>query len=196
MKTEVVYNTLSDLELIRMLKSGDEAAYTEIFFRYNRLLYAHAYKMLGDKEEARDVVQEIFALLWKNRLDFILKDNLGGFLYTTTRNRILDLFSRKAVISNYIKSIEPLIHRTEASADHLIRTNELTTIIEKEIDLLPIKMKLVFNLSRKGNLSHKEIAAQLNLTEKTVKNQVNNALKVLRSKFGIFYYLLFIFCFK
>jgi RNA polymerase sigma-70 factor (ECF subfamily) len=63
-------------------------------------------------------------------------------------------------------------------------------IIEKEIADLPAKMREVFELSRKTFLSHKEIAGQLDLSEKTVRNQVNNALKVLRVKLGIFVFLL------
>ncbi len=65
-------------------------------------------------------------------------------------------------------------------------------IIEKEIGALPPKMREVFELSRKENLSHKEIAEKLNLSEKTVKKQVNNSLKILRSKLGMVVFTAFI----
>jgi len=65
----------------------------------------------------------------------------------------------------------------------------LEVLIEKEIACLPSKMRQVFELSRKANLSHKQIATQLDLSEKTVKNQVNNALKVLKLKLGSLMFL-------
>ncbi len=192
MKKEVDYASLNDLELINLLKGGDKDAYTQIFFRYNRLLYVHAYKMLGDKEEARDVVQEIFASLWEKKSTIELKSNLPGFLYTSTRNKILDLFSHQAVASKYVLANQAMSSQTEDKTDFLVRTNELSAIIEKEIAFLPAKMQEIFNLSRKDNLSHKEIAEKLHLTEKTVKNQVNNALKILRGRLKLLIYLLLI----
>ena len=73
--------------------------------------------------------------------------------------------------------------------DHRIREKQLTELINKGIADLPDKMREIFELSRKNSLSHKQIAAQLNLSEQTVKKQVNNALRILRTKLGTMLFL-------
>ncbi|WP_316749961.1 RNA polymerase sigma-70 factor [Pedobacter gandavensis] len=186
------YTTLADTDLVAHLKDGDKAAFTEIYNRYKGLLYIHAYQKLRNQSEADDVVHELFAVLWTKRTELILRTHLSGYLYQSVRNRILDLISHKKVASEYMLSLQYFIDRNEVETDHLVRANELSARIEREISALPPKMKAVFELSRKANLSHKEIAEKLELSESTVKKHVNNALKILRGKFGILIYLLYI----
>lgn len=183
----------SDQELVDLLKSGDKSAFTELFLRYNRLLVVQAHKLLNDSDEARDLVQEIFTTIWDNRENLTVKTNFAGFLYTTVRNKIFDMMLHKKVESKYVQSIQEYIAKGEDQTDHLLRTKELQAIIEKEISYLPPKMREVFELSRKQHLSHKQIAEQLDITEKTVKNQITNALRILKTRLGIFVYLFFIF---
>lgn len=176
----------SDQDLITLMGTGDQAAFTEIFKRYNRLLFVHAHKMLNDKEMARDVIQEIFIFIWDNKESLSFKSNFAGFLYSMTKNRILDMLAHKKVELKYLSSIRELMDRGEEKTDYLLRNNQLQSLIEKEISYMPSKMREVFELSRKQHLTHKEIAVQLDLSEKTVRNQVNNALRILRTRFGWF----------
>lgn len=183
------YSTYTDQELINLLGQGNKEAFTEIFARYNRLLFVHAHKLLNNKEEARDLVQEIFILLWDNRAELNLKSNFSGFLYTAVRNRIFDLLAHKKVEAKYLESVQNYFDKGIAQTDYLARTRQLQELIEKEIGFLPPKMREVFEMSRMKSMSHKQIAEQLDLSEKTVKNQVNNALKILRAKLGLLLYL-------
>ena len=187
-----LYTTLTDHELVAFLKDGDKTAFTEIYNRYKGLLYIHAYNRLRNQQEADDVVHELFASLWTKREDLFLKTHLSGYLYQAIRNRIIDVISHKKVASAYMISLQHFIDHSEAVTDHLVRENELSALIEKEISALPAKMREVFELSRKANLSHKEIAGKLELSEMTVKKHVNNALKILRSKFGLISFLLYL----
>lgn len=184
------YTTLADTDLVTFLKDGDKAAFTEIYNRYKGLLYIHAYNKLRNQSEADDVIHDLFATLWTKRNDLVVKTHLSGYLYQAVRNRIVDLISHKKVASEYMVSLQYFIDHSPAESDHLVRANELAARIEKEIVALPPKMKAVFELSRKANLSHREIATQLDLSETTVKKHVNNALKILRGKFGMVVYLL------
>ncbi|MES2107968.1 MAG: sigma-70 family RNA polymerase sigma factor, partial [Bacteroidota bacterium] len=127
--------------------------------------------------------------LWEKRETLTPQTNLSGYLYTAVRNRILDFVARQNVQSSYIGSLQTFMDQAENATDHLLRENQLTALIEKEIAALPPKMREVFELSRKAHLSHKEIAEQLGISEKTVKSQVNNALKILRVKLGIFIWI-------
>lgn len=190
------YATYTDNELFSLLNKDDYLAYTEIYDRYAPLLYMHAYKRLKNREEAKDIIQELFIAIWERRSEIELKSNLSGYLYTSVRNRVLKVISHKQVESSYFISLHDSIQKGYANTDYLIREKELIDLIEKEINALPSKMRLVFNLSRKSHLSHKEIAEKLDLSESTVKKQVNNALKVLRLKLQALLYLIIFLLFN
>jgi len=187
-----VLSSLSDQELLSLLREDNHAAYTEIYNRYSGVLYLHAYNRLRDREESKDLLQELFTTIWNNRKDLDIRSTLSGYLYRAVMNRVFKYFSRKQTEEKYIGSIQESVNSGDCITDHLVRQNQLAGIIEKEIDALPPKMREIFVMSRKERLSHKEIAEQLGLAESTVKKQVNNALKILRGKLGLFTYLLFL----
>jgi len=178
------YSTYTNEELLSLLKQDDSAAYTTIFYRYNSLLYIHAYKKLRNAEEAKDVVQEIFATLWYKRAEIPYTSNFAGYLYTCIHHKVLDKIVHEKSVSKYTDHLQAFLITTYNDTDDLVRLNQLTEIIEKEIAALPIKMRQVFELSRKHYLSHKEIAEQLDISQETVKSQIKNALKILRVKLG------------
>lgn len=179
------YLQLSDAELTDLLRGGNSHAYSEIYNRYNKLLFIHAFKMLHDEEEAKDVVQELFTVLWNKRLQLSITGTLSSYLYTATRNRILDSIAHKKVQTQYLNSLQEFLMQGVFITDHHLRESDLAELIEKEIAALPPKMREVFELSRKKHLSHKEIAAELGISETTVKKQVNNAIKILRLKLNL-----------
>jgi RNA polymerase sigma-70 factor (family 1) len=188
-----VYQTLSDTELSDLLRDSNHAAYTEIYKRYFHLLYVHAYKKLRDEEQAKDVIQDLFTSLWIKRNTNFIGSNLGGYLYTAVRNKIFDLFAHDKVKVNYTLSFNDFISfRTVSDTDYLIREKQLKAYIEKEIQALSPKMRLIFEMSRKEHRSHREIADILNTTENNVSKQIQNALKILRTKLGLVMYLYFL----
>jgi len=176
------YQSMTDVELADLLKSGDHSAYTEIYHRYSQLLYIHACTKLRDRETAKDILQELFTALWNNKEKFVLQNNLSSYLYTSTTNRIIKFITRQNVAASYILSISDQSFSETILTDHRIRENQLLSIIDCEITNLPEKMREVFLLSRKAQLSHREISDQLGIAEPTVKKHVNNALKILRVK--------------
>jgi RNA polymerase sigma-70 factor (ECF subfamily) len=184
------YQSFTDQTLLTLLRQGDKGAYTVIYDRYKNLLYNHAYKKLGDPEEVKDVLQELFTNLWNKRADIPVAMNLSGYLYAGIRNRVLNLLSHKEVENKYLSSIQRFTPQEDHSTDLAIREKELADLIQKEIDQLPPKMREVFLLSRKENLSHQEIAGQLAISEQTVAKQVTNALRILRLRLGSLFILL------
>jgi len=186
-----VHKELNDQQLVDLLRSGDKAAYTAIYDRYFELLYLHAAKKLRSEDEAKDVIQELFVTLWLKRAE-LNQTNLAAYLFIAVRNRVLDIYARQQVSNKYLSSFQNYLATAPDSAEHLIRGKQLGELIEKEIQALPPKMREVFELSRKANLSHKEIAEQLNISEQTVSKQVTNALKTLRMKLGVFAFVLMI----
>src|SRR5579872_3035056 len=177
-----LYQSLPDARLAALLKEGDQSAYTEIFQRYKRILYKHAFRMLEDQDDANDVIQDVFLALWQKRESLIIKGSLAAYLYQSVRNRIFDRITHQKVIARYIASIRDFMEAGQWITEEELRAKELAAIIETEIAALPRKMREVFELSRQEELSYKEIARKLNISDKTVKQQVHNAVKILRLK--------------
>lgn len=183
------YSSFSDAELLDLLKTEDSIAYTVIYNKYFHKLYIHALQKLNNKQEAQDIVHELFAQLWNKRKELNIQSNLIGYLYTGVRNRILDLISHQKVEQKYINSLQGFLDGNYNITDHRIREKQLTELIDRGIADLPEKMREIFELSRRKSLSHKQIASHLNLSEQTVKKQVNNALRILRTKIGTLLFL-------
>ncbi|WP_316790905.1 RNA polymerase sigma-70 factor [Pedobacter frigoris] len=188
------YNELTDQELIAMLRSGDNKAYTEIYNRYKRLLYLFAFRRLGDKEEVWDIIHEVFLSLWQNHEGLVISYTLSTYLHSAVRNKIANLIAHKQVSIRYLDSFSEFLSTIPESypTDYLVRHHELELLIEKEIQALPVKMKAVFELSRKTGYTRKQIAEELGLSEETVKGHMHQALKKLKVKFGSMMSLIFL----
>jgi RNA polymerase sigma-70 factor (ECF subfamily) len=183
---------LNDDQLIALLKQGDHAAFREIYQRYDKLLYLFAYRKLKDKEEAKDIVQEVFAWLWNNRNAIPEKAALSSYLYKSVLNKIFDIFRHQNIIRKWIDSGKHYIDIADTETDYLIREKDIQEIIQKEIDQMPPRMKEIYELKRKQYLSVKEIAEELDLSEHTVATQLKRAQKHLKLKLGMVIYVLFI----
>lgn len=179
------YTTYTDQELAILLRRNDQAAYTVIYDRYWALLFHHARKMLRDEEQAADVIQDLFTTVWVNASGLDIKTSLSSYLYAALRNRILKLIRHGKVEGNYLNTLPDFEKEGRNITDEILREKELHFQIEREIELLPPKMRQIFELSRKAHLSYKQIAEQNNVSEGTVKKQVYNALKILRAKIGM-----------
>ena len=179
------YSTIHDEVLFSLMKADDEGAFKEIYERYFDRLFVHAYRKLRSKEEARDVVQETFAALWDKRDRISLTGTLSAYLFTAVRNRILNIIAHKQIESSYASSLQQFLEEGSCQTDYLVRSNQLNSVIEKEMAALPARMKEILTLSRHEHLSHSEIARHLNLSEQTVKKQVTNALRILKTKLSI-----------
>ncbi|SOD15338.1 RNA polymerase sigma-70 factor, ECF subfamily [Pedobacter xixiisoli] len=186
------YQQISDTELLQLLQKGDRVAFAELFQRYHQSLYLHAKKMLRDSDEAKDVVQEVFAAIWSKRETLALSGEVAPYLYGATRNRILNIMAHQQVVSKYADSITAFMELGVSYTEDQFREKELAQIIEREIASLPDKMREVFELSRKEELSYKEIAERLNISEHTVKKQAQRALKILRLKIRVALFIHFL----
>lgn len=186
------YQSYDDVQLTALLRQGNAQAYTVIYDRYKWILHVHAFKKLGDREAAKDVIQDLFSMLWIKRESIDFKTNLSGYLYTALRNMILNRIAHERVEMKYKDSFDQFVDQNDFVTDHLVRQSQLAALIEKEIDALPAKMRNIFLMSRRENLSHREIALRLNLSEQTVTKQIKNALKILRGKLGFVAYLVFL----
>jgi len=182
-------DSLSDSELLSLVAGDDQTAFEVLYLRYDALLYSYAFRKLQDKQEAQDVVQEVFIALWNKRSHFELKTTLQGYLYKSVLNRVLDIFKHRTIKTAYA---EQFIEVDSAETDFLLREKELEALIEKEIAAMPPKMQEIYRLKRQQYLSAAEIAEQLDISEHTVNTQMKRALHHLRVKLGLLIYLLYI----
>lgn len=180
------YSKFTDEELATLLIEGDRLAYAVIFERYSRLLIAHAYKMLQDKEHAADTVQDLMLNLWDKRAQLNSGLSLGGYLYTGLRNRIFNAMAHRKVMEKYADSIISYMEGTHVYSDDIFKENELAALLQKEISALPEKMREVFILYKMEELSYSQISERLGITDRTAKQQVYNAVKILKTKISAY----------
>lgn len=185
-----LYHTFSDAELGSLLKGGNQLAYVEIFNRYQPLLFLHALKKMHNEEEAKDMVQEIFMDLWVKHTDFNPERNLAAFLFTCVRNKFVNLLQFKEVRTRYVRSFRDFAAESTDRSDEPIREKQMLALIEEEINALPAKMKAIFLMSRREYKSYKQISDELGISEETVRKQIKNALKILRTRLGFIHYLM------
>ncbi|MBB2148489.1 RNA polymerase sigma factor [Pedobacter gandavensis] len=176
------YTELPDSQLVLLLKESNAIAFTEMVNRYHTLLFSFAYRRLDDKEQARDLVHDTFANIWEKRAMLIIEGILEAYLVQVVKNKILDHFKHQQVSRKYIENFGKYLNNTQNNTDHLVRHNDLSTLIEKEIAALPEKLRVVFELSRKKSMNRKEISEYLGIPENTVKTNLQRSLKILRVK--------------
>lgn len=186
------YSTYTDQDLATLLKESDQVAFTEIYNRFKGELYVYAVKLVKDEDLAGDLVQEVLISLWDRREAIVFKSTVVAYLFTALRYKFFDWVDKQKVRTDYAASFQSFIDEGEWVTDNQIAEKELMEFIEQQIMQLPEKMRTVFLLSYKENLSYKEISERLNITEKTAHNQANNALKLLKLKLGMFAVLLFL----
>ena len=185
-----MYDALSDIELVHLLKSSDEVAFNEIYKRFQGLLFVYACRVTREENEAEDIVQEVFIYLWDKRTKLAHIDSLSAWLYQAVRYRFFDRLDRRKVRTDHRATLQQFLDQGAYSPDEYVREKELIQLVEKGIAALPSKMQEIFILSRKEQLSHKEIASRLNVSEKTVKNQVHNALRIIKARIGLLFSLI------
>lgn len=181
----LLYKSFSDVQLFILIQQGDHSAYTEIYARYSRLLYVHAYQKLGDRDLSMDFVQDLFTNFWIKRDEIIIRSSLAAYLYTAIRNRILNHFAFTNMSTGYVSHALQSAPVSAELTDHLIREKQFMSLIDREIAALPGKMRKIFEMSRKEHLSHKEIAEELGISENTVRKQIQNSIRILRPRLDI-----------
>ncbi|QHS60506.1 RNA polymerase sigma-70 factor [Chitinophaga agri] len=156
--------------------------YKQCFQENFERLHRYAFTLLQDNEEARDVVQLAFVKLWQKQEEINLEGAGRAYLYTTVQRECYNIFRSKKVRKNYASAV----HATHAEeyTDDRLESRELSNRIQAAIDALPPKCREVFCKSRFEDKKYAEIAAELNISVKTVEVQMSKALKVMREQLG------------
>lgn len=186
-----VYSTYTDFILLGLSKNDDQEAFATLYDRYKDAVYKHAYLFHQDYDKAQDVMQEVFVKLWEKRAKIKIKTSLSAYLHTMVRRINLNQIAHQEVARKFEDYTAFHYSDSSNSVEDYVITKELSDIIEEKIAALPRKMREVFTMSREEQLSHQEISERLNITTKTVRQQIYNALLNLKSnlKYALLFFL-------
>jgi RNA polymerase sigma-70 factor (family 1) len=169
----------SDEQLVDLLHQGNEKAFGEIYDRYWFKLFGVAYHQTGTKEEAEELVHDVFESLWNNREQANIR-HLSSYLVVSIKNLTINYIKSQITQRKYQEYL--IFHEIQQSnsTDEIVRFADLSEAVEKAMKKLPEKTSEVFKLSRFENQSVKDIARQLKLSEKGVEYHITQSLKVLK----------------
>jgi RNA polymerase sigma-70 factor (ECF subfamily) len=170
----------TESRLLELVGRHDREAFELLYRRYWSQLYDTAFQRLKNVQQAEDIVQEIFIGLW-TRQDPLRIDNLPAYLHTAVRNRVLNYVARNKIAESFYEPLASLLPET-AAADSPLMQKELLDLMKLYIASLPEKRKQIFVLYLYHNLSTREIAERLHISQKTVQNQLHATMKGLKSR--------------
>lgn len=171
--------TYNDQELIRRLKKDNIEAFNNLFYRYSSKLYHFGYRYLKSKEDAEEMVQEIFSRIWDNRAEIKEEYQFRSYLFSIAFNYIKKYFRSKALVNKYIGY--HLLSKTETDeTEHAVNYTSLKMRVDQLVDQMPDKRKAVFIKSRFEGKNAKDISIEMNISQSTVENHLNQVLKFLR----------------
>lgn len=169
----------SDRELAEEIRSGSENAFQVVFERHWKPLYTFVFRLTADEDQTKDILQNTFLEIWKRRELLFATDSLMPFLIKIAKNEVISLFRKDQVRLAGDEILIRNLQQINAADDRLI-VRELQTEIDKELIKMPANMRRCFHLSKYENRTVREIAAELMLSEQTVKNNISEALKRLK----------------
>ncbi|GAA4316489.1 RNA polymerase sigma-70 factor [Compostibacter hankyongensis] len=173
----------SEEELTRLLQEGNIYAYELIFRRYYVGLCGFAIRFVQEPEAAEEIVQGIFMKLWEKRETINIDTSLKSYLFRSTFNHCSNHLSHIKIRNNYISRIRESLLRDEYLSDPVMDSlayKELNDKITAAIEELPASCRQIFKMSRFDGLKYAEIAAQLDISVKTIETQISRALIRLR----------------
>jgi RNA polymerase sigma-70 factor (ECF subfamily) len=185
-----------DADLIFALKEGSQKAFNQIFDRYAKRLYHFAIGYLKSVEESEEIVQEVFLKIWNNREEISLIKSFEAYLFTIAKNGILNTIRKSKSEQAYLNYTK-LHPGKNILLDEELNFKELEIAYKQSIDKLSPKRKEIYILSREQSLPNAEIAKKMNISVKTVENQMTSAISEIRKSLrslgfsGIIFFELF-----
>lgn len=176
----------TDFELLTLLRANDVKAFRELYDKYWNKLFLLAVQKLPSKEDACDVVQDLFLQIWKKRNDLTICNSLDAYLFISLKNRICNFYKKEQYERKmHLAIVDKTSSVAEADPEALLRAKELQGVVQKEVGSMPDKMRNVYELSRVTNLSSQAIANHLSISDQTVRNQISTALKRIKHRLQI-----------
>lgn len=172
-----------DKLLLEQLRDGNTFAYRVLYQKYWEQTYNNIYKRLKDQEQAEDLTQDVFMQLWVKRED-VLIENLPAYLYVTARNSVYKQMGKQSMFVPIDELLQNLA-KAENQTDARLLRDEFMKAYDALISTLPLAQQTIFRMRYNDGMSPDEIADALDLSPKTVRNQLGKALVKVKTALGI-----------
>jgi RNA polymerase sigma-70 factor (family 1) len=177
-------NADQEIELFHQMKQDDVQAFNLLFKKYWERLYLFAYKKLHAEDDAKDIIQNMFISFWQKRHQITIQSSVEAYLFSIARYELLSFISRSI---KFREKQELLIHTILPAFEeplHPMEVREIELLVQQQEEKLPKRMKEIFKMAREQNLTIREISVQLQLSEQSVRNQLNTAIKKVKVGLG------------
>jgi len=153
-----------------------------LFRTHYQPLCNYAYTFVQDRDEAEEIVQSTFLSVWEKRENLEIRTAVKPYLYAMVRNACLNVLKHEKIKQQHATIEMAVAEKSVESVARTVMASELETRIYEAMEKLPQQCRIIFKLSRFEELKYSEIADQLNLSVKTVENQMGKALKIMREQ--------------
>jgi len=179
-------------QIASLLVKKDEVAFERVFKTHYKNLYAYAFSILKDEDEADETVQQVFFKLWERSEQLSISGPLAAYLYRAVYNESLNFLKHQKVKESHRLHVAYSMKNKAEQPQVKVTGKELEKKFREALNELPEQCRTVFQLSRFEDMKYKEIADKLDISVKTVENHMGKALKLLRTKLVDFLTLLIV----
>lgn len=173
---------LNETTIIKRLNDGDKNAFNTLFDHYAKKLFNYSLYLTGNREDSEEIVQETFMKVWENRSKVKPDLSFNAYIITIARNLIFNKTKRQVLE----RALYDYYHFTgkaiDAETSNAVEHADEEAVRNRLIDQLPARRKQIIILRKKG-YTNSEVAGMLNISESTVANQINKAIKDLQRLF-------------
>jgi RNA polymerase sigma-70 factor (family 1) len=178
------FNHLSDYELAALLRTEGESVFRVIYERYWEKLYVMAKKRLNDPLDAEEIVQDIFCNFWRKRSTLTLSKGFDNYFAVAVKYEVINRLAKRSVATKFVQETAMELSEIDETTLQQLDYNELLRQLELTINGLSEKCRIVFRLKQEEGYSQRQIAEELDISEKTVEAHLSKARKTLRNAFG------------
>lgn len=170
---------ITEAHILTEIAAGNIQAFEQLFFRYQPKIVCFLTSLTHDLELSRDMTQDMFFSIWKDREKLVRIKSVSAYLYQMARNKAYDYFDHLTVTEKYAREYLENASDAESEEERLF-AHELQKMIQAAVQQMPPQRQLVYRMSREKGLSNDEIAIRLHISKRTVENHLTAALAILR----------------
>ena len=175
------------------LRLGSNPAFESIYNEFWDSLYVIAYNRLKSKEAVEEILQDLFTDLWRRRERLNIRTSVGAYLRAALKYKILNYINSQTLRKTYNQEHPQYAQRPDDSTQKVLAFEELYESLESGLEKLPEKCRMIFKMSREEQKSSREIADELNISQKTVHTHIYNAIKFLKSELADYKAVIIVF---
>ncbi|MDR1183017.1 MAG: RNA polymerase sigma-70 factor [Bacteroidales bacterium] len=170
-----------ETELLIRLRKGERQAFTALFYLYRDKLLSYLLCITGSIEDSEDILQDVFLIIWLERENIGIIENINAYIFKIAKNKVIDNFRKLSKKESFMPDI--IIDMVEETPEDILLDKEKHLILQEAVNQLSPQQKKVYQLHREQGKRLKDIAEEMNLSLFTVQNHMSQALKNISKYF-------------